>query len=119
MYVDPERWEQEVALFRRTPLMLALGGELRGAHAFKAVTVMEVPVLLTRGSDGEVRAFVNWSPSRCTSGCRRPKAAAAGSACPYHNWTYGTTGGLVGITDREYFGEIDRSCNGLTPLPVA
>ena len=59
MYMDPERWEREVALFRRTPLMLALGASCAGPHAYKALTVMDVPVLLTRGTDGEVRAFVN------------------------------------------------------------
>jgi carnitine monooxygenase subunit len=38
---------------------------------------------------------------------------------PYHNWTYDTKGDLVGVTDREFFGPIDVSCMGLTPLPVA
>jgi phenylpropionate dioxygenase-like ring-hydroxylating dioxygenase large terminal subunit len=28
-------------------------------------------------------------------------------------------GDLVGVTDREYFGDIDVECMGLTPLPVA
>ena len=50
-YLDQERWEQEVALFRRIPLMLALGGELRGPNSYKAMTVMDIPVLLTRGAD--------------------------------------------------------------------
>src|SRR5262245_7666705 len=58
-YLDPERWQQEVALFKRLPLMLALGGELRGANSYKSMTVMDVPVLITRGATGEVRAFVN------------------------------------------------------------
>jgi carnitine monooxygenase subunit len=40
-------------------------------------------------------------------------------ACPYHNWTYDSVGALVGVTDREFFGEIDTACMGLTPLPVA
>ena len=40
-------------------------------------------------------------------------------ACPYHNWTYDPKGDLVGITDREFFGEVDPSCLGLEPLPVA
>ena len=31
-YLDPERWAREVAMFRRIPLMLALGGELRDAR---------------------------------------------------------------------------------------
>src|SRR5580765_4172478 len=58
-YLDPARWAAEVALFKRLPLMLALGGELRGKSSYKAMTVMDVPVLLTRDADGEVHAFVN------------------------------------------------------------
>ena len=46
-YLDQERWEQEVALFRRIPLMLALGGELRGPNSYKAMTVSQ-PMLRRR-----------------------------------------------------------------------
>ncbi len=45
-YLDPARWAAEVALFKRLPLMLALGGELRGGSSYKAMTAMDVPVLL-------------------------------------------------------------------------
>ena len=58
-YLDADRWAREVAMFKQRPLMLALGGELRGASSYKAMTVMDVPVLLTRGAKGEIRAFVN------------------------------------------------------------
>jgi phenylpropionate dioxygenase-like ring-hydroxylating dioxygenase large terminal subunit len=40
-------------------------------------------------------------------------------SCPYHAWVYDTQGALVGMLDKENFGEIDMSCHGLTPLPVA
>ena len=38
-------------------------------------------------------------------------------ACPYHAWTYDCrVRGLVGIRDRQIFGEIDIATHGLTPL---
>ncbi len=120
VYLDRERWELEVAMYRRIPLMLALGGELRGAGSFKSMTVMGVPVLLVRDGDGQARAFINRCshrgsvvvPSGTTGTARR-------FACPYHNWVFDTSGDLVGVTDRQYFGDVDTSCLGLTPLPVA
>jgi phenylpropionate dioxygenase-like ring-hydroxylating dioxygenase large terminal subunit len=118
-YLDQERWEQEVALFRRIPLMLALGGELRGPNSYKAMTVMDIPVLLTRGADNEVRAFVNQCSHRSAIVVPDGTGTARRFACPYHNWTYNPSGDLVGVTDREYFGDLDTSCMGLTPLPVA
>ncbi|MGD9997855.1 MAG: aromatic ring-hydroxylating dioxygenase subunit alpha [Ilumatobacteraceae bacterium] len=118
-YLDPARWEREVAMFKRTPLMLALGGELRGPNSYKAMTVMDVPVLLTRGTGGEVRAFVNACSHRGAVVVPDGAGTSRRFACPYHNWTYDTKGDLVGVTDREYFGDVDTSCLGLTPLPVA
>jgi phenylpropionate dioxygenase-like ring-hydroxylating dioxygenase large terminal subunit len=118
-YLDPQRWQDEVAMFRKIPLMLALGGELRGPGAYKAMTVMDVPVLLVRGTDGEVRAFVNQCSHRGAILVTTEVGTARRFSCPYHNWTYDTTGDLVGVTDRRFFGDIDTSCMGLTPLSVA
>lgn len=118
-YLDPELWQREVDLFRRLPLMLALGGEIREAGSYKALTVMDTPVLLTRGTDGAVRAFLNSCSHRGAVVVEDGIGSARRFACPYHNWTYNATGELVGVTDREFFGDIDTSCLGLTPLPVA
>ena len=118
-YLDPQRWEREVAMFKRTPLVLAAGGELRGPSSYKATTVMDVPVLLTRDNGGVVRAFVNSCSHRGAVVVPDGAGTARRFACPYHNWTYDTRGDLVGVTDREYFGSIDAATMGLTPLPVA
>jgi phenylpropionate dioxygenase-like ring-hydroxylating dioxygenase large terminal subunit len=118
-YLDPERWREEVALYHKIPLMLALGGELRGPGAYKAMNVMDVPVLLVRGADGEVRAFVNQCSHRGAIVVTTETGTSRRFSCPYHNWTYDLMGDLVGVTDRQYFGDIDVSCLGLTPLPVA
>jgi len=118
-YLDQQQWEREVAMFRTIPLMLALGGELRGPHSYKAMTVMDVPVLITRDGHGTARAFVNQCSHRAAVVVDDGIGTSRRHACPYHNWTYDSEGALVGVTDREYFGDIDTSCMGLTPLPVA
>ncbi|MEO5900034.1 MAG: aromatic ring-hydroxylating dioxygenase subunit alpha [Ilumatobacteraceae bacterium] len=118
-YLDAQRWEREVALFKRLPLMLALGGEIAAPFSYKAMTVMDVPVLLTRGAEGEVRAFVNSCSHRGAVVVADGAGSARRFACPYHNWTYDPKGDLVGVTDREFFGDVDLGCLGLTPLPVA
>jgi carnitine monooxygenase subunit len=83
------------------------------------MTVLDTPVLLIRGADLVVRAFVNSCSHRGAVVVPDGHGTGRRFACPYHNWTYDTVGDLVGVTDREYFGELDTSCMGLTPLPVA
>jgi phenylpropionate dioxygenase-like ring-hydroxylating dioxygenase large terminal subunit len=39
--------------------------------------------------------------------------------CPYHGWSYDNRGALAGIRNPADFGDVDTSCLGLTPLPVA
>ena len=39
--------------------------------------------------------------------------------CPYHAWTYGRDGHLIGITEEKIFGPIDKASHGLRRLPVA
>ena len=119
-YYDPTRWQAEVAkIFKRLPLMLAFSCELREPGAYKAMEIAGVPVLLNRGSDGNVRAFVNMCSHRGAIIVPEGVGTARRFTCPYHAWSYNEHGDLVGIFDRADFGEIDTSCLGLTPLPVA
>ena len=59
-YTDPALFELEKKrIFRRLPLMLAPACELPEPGSYKAITVVGVPVLLTRQKDGSVAAFLN------------------------------------------------------------
>ncbi len=119
-YLDAERWEREMQrIFKRVPLMLALAGEMKEPGDYKAMTVMDVPVLLVRGRDQQIRAFMNSCSHRGAMIVEDGLGSAKRLACPYHNWTYNSEGDLVGLTDHREFGDVDRSCLGLTPLPVA
>jgi phenylpropionate dioxygenase-like ring-hydroxylating dioxygenase large terminal subunit len=119
-YYDPERFRLEVdRIFRRLPLVLGFSAELREPGAYRAMSVADVPVLLTRGRDGAVRGFVNVCSHRGAIVAPEGTGTARRFTCPYHAWTYDDRGALVGIYKRDDFGEVDTDCLGLTALPVA
>lgn len=117
---SPSRWEEEMnAIYRRLPLMLALSCELRGAGAYKAMKVLDVPVLIVRGEDGRVRAFVNTCTHRGRALTQTPneKGQCKNFTCPYHAWRFSTDGKLQSVADPRKFGEVDKSTLGLRELP--
>ena len=117
-YTDPALFELEKKkIFKRLPLMLALSCELREPGSFKAMTVVGVPVLLTRKKDGSVGAFVNMCSHR-----GNPLVEGRGTAtrfvCGYHGWTYRNDGDLLGVASPGDFGPIDKAEHCLTRFPV-
>jgi carnitine monooxygenase subunit len=117
-YLDPARFALErERIFRRLPL--ALSCELRRPGAYRALTAAGVPVLLVRGSDGAVRAFLNRGGHRGAQVVLDGAGTARRFVCPYHAWTYDERGALVGVFQAEDFGELDRACHGLAALPAA
>lgn len=119
-YFDPERWQREVdMIFKRVPLLLAMTAEIKEVNTYKAIDVVGMPVLISRGADGIARAFVNMCSHRGAQLVDPGVGTARRFACPYHNWTYNQEGDLVGIFKQEDFGQLDTSCLGLTQLPIA
>ena len=119
-YFDPARWEQEMErIFYRMPLVMGFSCEMAKPGDYKALEVAGTPVLMSRGADGVVRAFVNSCSHRGAIVVKEGTGHARRFSCPYHAWTYDQQGDLVGILDRDSFGSVDTSCLGLTALPVA
>ncbi len=119
-YFDENRWRQEMELvFKRVPLMLAVTAELPNPGDYKAMDALDVPVLISRGEDGEVRAFINMCRHRgsqiMAAGCGRAKRFT----CPYHAWSYDQSGTLIGVYSERDFGAVDRLSNSLIQLPAA
>jgi phenylpropionate dioxygenase-like ring-hydroxylating dioxygenase large terminal subunit len=122
-YADPARFERERArLFRDYPIAIGHASQLAKPGDFITHEASGVPLLVTRGEDGQVRAFVNVCRHRGT----RVVSAACGSSgtftCPYHAWTYDACGELVGVPHEAGFvgaGELVRGKRNLTQVPVA
>ena len=119
-YFDPERWQREVdMIFKRVPLLLATTAEIKEINTYKAIDVVGMPILISRGADGIARAFVNMCSHRGAQLVDPGVGTARRFACPYHNWTYNQEGDLVGVFKQDDFGQLDTSCLGLTQLPIA
>jgi choline monooxygenase len=117
-YADPDVLRREGRrIFARSWQYVGHTGQVPEDGSFFAACVGEIPVVATRASDGELRAFLNV--------CRhRGHVVASGSGrretlqCPYHAWTYGLDGGLRAAprSDREPGFELDEL--GLAPVQV-
>ncbi|MEV6777392.1 aromatic ring-hydroxylating oxygenase subunit alpha [Streptomyces syringium] len=100
VYTDPSRFEAEVdRIWYRTPLAVGHVGEFPRAGSFKTLTVGKVPLLVVRGKDERIRAFVNVCRHRGTVLVEEPEGRANAFACPYHAWTYGQDGVLRHVPD--------------------
>ncbi len=85
---------------------------------FLAGRAGHVPVVATRGEDGELRAFVNVCRHRghlvaSGDGCRKTLQ------CPYHAWTYGLDGRLLRAPRAERESGFDPDALSLLPASVA
>jgi phenylpropionate dioxygenase-like ring-hydroxylating dioxygenase large terminal subunit len=116
---SPRSWEEEMnAIFRRVPLMLGLSAELPQPGCYKAIKVLDVPVLLVRGDDMRVRAFINACShrGRAVTQTHDEIGQVKGFTCPYHAWRFSTGGALLAVADARKFGELDKEQNGLKEL---
>ncbi|HEX4865377.1 MAG TPA: aromatic ring-hydroxylating dioxygenase subunit alpha [Acidimicrobiales bacterium] len=115
-YRSPQLADKELELLRRTPIALAMTGELPAPHDYLVRKILGISVLVSRAVDGTARAFLNYCRHRGAqpaSGCGNTRRFA----CPYHGWVYDSLGMLVGIPGASGFAEIDREATGLVELP--
>lgn len=118
VYADPELFEREKhRVFRRVPLMLAASCELRVPGDYKTMEIAGIPLLLVRGKDGRVRTFLNACTHRGAK-LARDCGRSMRFTCPYHAWTFGLDGGLLGVAAREAFGEVDAEASRLVSFPT-
>ena len=118
-YHSRERAEREqAALFRQRPVLMGLSCDWSKPGDYRTDDHTGVPILIVRGRDSTLRAFLNVCRHRgakVAQGCGK----ASVFTCPYHAWTYDVQGALRGIPDEGSFPGIRAERGGLTPLPLA
>jgi phenylpropionate dioxygenase-like ring-hydroxylating dioxygenase large terminal subunit len=116
-YVDTQRYNAErERIFKHLPVALALSLELPKPGDYKAITVLDTPVLLVRGHDGDVRAFLNVCRHRGAQICQSGLGHTRVLACPYHAWVYDLDGSLSGRYAETSFGDLDTERYGLIEM---
>lgn len=117
-YVDPDQADREWdEWFLGLPQLIGMSGDLPEPGSFITNDDYGIPMLLTRDDAGAFRAFVN----SCRHRGALVESEASGTkrrfTCPFHAWSYDPGGALVGLPKPEHFGELDKECMGLRPLP--
>jgi 3-phenylpropionate/trans-cinnamate dioxygenase alpha subunit len=108
--VSPEIFASEVIyqdeqerIFGHCWLYLGHESQLEQPGSFLTTFMGEEPVVVWRGGDGRVRAFLNSCRHRGMKVCREDEGKAKVLTCPYHGWSYDSCGKLVGRPSKERY----------------
>jgi len=116
-YLDTERYAHEIEhCFKRLPMAIALSLELEGTSTYRAMKILDTPVLVVRGRDGVARAFLNVCRHRGAQVVPDGTGTGLQFSCPYHAWVYDDRGALASMYGESTFGALERSERGLREL---
>ena len=114
-YHSQERFDAEIALLRRRPVPFCPSAGLPETGSYIARKAAGTPLVVVRGRDGKVRAFINACRHRGMQVARGSGCSRA-FVCPYHAWTYDLEGKLKAIRGPEAFPEVNIEDHGLTEV---
>ena len=84
-------------------------GEIPNPGDFKTFSLGEVPLLISRDADGEVRVFYNACSHRGNQVEAQPCGNKLEFECPYHRWLFNAKGELAGCpNEREFSPDFKR-----------
>jgi len=117
-YTDPAVFAQEQAkIFEAHWFAAARAAEITDPGSFRTVDVGRENVLLVRGRDRVLRAFLNVCRHRGARVCMQQSGTGQRKLqCGYHAWTYGLDGALVAAPNLTAMEDVDRSRYGLIPV---
>jgi len=115
-YTDPAVFASErEKIFRRCWQVVGHRHQLINPGDFFTTELQGEPLLLVRGSQGELRGFYNVCRHRAG-----PPAEGSGSRklfrCAYHGWTYGLDGALISAPEVEGVQDFCREHFALAPV---
>ncbi len=119
IYHDPEFFAVEMArLIRPSWQIVCHASDIAQPGDWRTLDYLGESVIVIRGADGAARAFANV----CRHRGSRLVDGAAGCArrltCPYHGWTYGADGRLVGVPHKADYPGLDLADWGLIPIEL-
>lgn len=105
-------------LFGRRWLYLCHESQLKAPGDFLTTYMGDTPIIVARGSDGNIHASVNSCTHRGLPVCRSDSGNAKRFVCPYHSWSYTVEGDLAVIPqERHIANSCERESLGLKKVP--
>lgn len=120
-FLSPEIFRREQAtLFRNRWICVAHEGDFAEQGGYRNLSVAGESILVMRGTDGVLRGHFNICRHRGTQLTDQMCGKLGKSIqCPYHAWTYGLDGRLIGVPDEKEFENFSKEQYGLHPVALA
>ena len=93
--------EEQERIFTRAWLFIGHESQIREPGDFVSSRMGIEPIILCRDRNGNIRAFLNSCRHRGTKVCLYDEGNTNVFTCPYHAWSYGLDGSLVGLPQQE------------------
>lgn len=102
VYTDPDIFARELDRIFEGPswLYTCLEAEIPNPGDFKRSRLGTRECVAVRGEDGQIRVLVNRCAHRSMQFCSANRGQVREFMCPYHQWTYGLDGKLIGVPFR-------------------
>jgi len=120
-YTSQEWFEREQKeIFSKTWRYAGFAEDISEPGQYISVQAGLNNLFIVMGRDRRLRAFHNLCRHRGTQLLRAVGKAQKAITCPYHDWTYDLEGKCISIPEeeREFCGEVDKSCLSLIPASV-
>jgi phenylpropionate dioxygenase-like ring-hydroxylating dioxygenase large terminal subunit len=117
-YAAPEFYQREVSnIFMKCWNLIGREDYVKNPGDYFTYTLVGISLIVMRGEDGRIRAFVNSCRHR---GSRLLDGEGNCSAirCPYHSWLYSTTGELRGANGMQDTQQFNRADFGLIEVKL-
>ena len=119
-YTDERVFELEKqTVFSNSWQAAARLDQVRDPGRYLTTEIAGEPIVIVRGSDGELRGFFNVCRHHAAAVMTEPEGHATQLRCPYHGWTYSLAGELKGTPDFSGVCNFERVRNGLMPVEIA
>jgi Rieske 2Fe-2S family protein len=119
-YYDPDIYElEQERIFAQMWVCVCRAEAISGPGAYRVVTIGRESIIVVRGRDDVLRAFLNVCRHRGARLCNEAAGQLKGSIqCRYHAWTYGLDGRLIGAPNVLAEEQFDRALFGLLPVAL-
>lgn len=116
-YTDREFYDLEMEhLWKRSWLHACHVSEIPEPGSYKLFEQLGLSIIISRGLDGEIRAFHNVCRHRASALLLQNQGKARRFVCPYHSWTYALDGSLIAVPEERDFACLDKASRGLVPV---
>jgi Rieske 2Fe-2S family protein len=111
--------EEQEAIFSTQWMLVGHQSQIAGAGDYIVQQVSGESLIVIRDKSGEIRAFYNVCRHRGTRLKEDVCGHASAIQCPYHAWTYGLDGKLIGAPHMDEVPGFDKAEYSLHPVNLA